>query len=110
MARATRDRIERVGRCRAYRRACLEQISPLEEHMGWDGIDVLKADAARLAIADGIGAAVSTIIDRRAPVMARAALGLRQPRGVRPTTWATGPGTLLCARSIGLAVNPPRSR
>jgi len=33
------------GASRAYRRACLEQVSPLEERMGWDGIDVLKANA-----------------------------------------------------------------
>ena len=33
------------GACRAYRAACLEQVSPLEERMGWDGIDVLKANA-----------------------------------------------------------------
>lgn len=31
------------GCSRAYRAACLEQILPLEEHMGWDGIDALKA-------------------------------------------------------------------
>jgi len=33
------------GAARAYRAACLEQVSPLEERMGWDGIDVLKANA-----------------------------------------------------------------
>jgi poly-beta-1,6-N-acetyl-D-glucosamine synthase len=32
------------GCARAYRAACLEQILPLEEQMGWDGIDVLKAE------------------------------------------------------------------
>lgn len=31
------------GCSRAYRSACLEEILPLEERMGWDGIDVLKA-------------------------------------------------------------------
>lgn len=31
------------GCSRAYRSACLEQILPLEEHMGWDGIDAIKA-------------------------------------------------------------------
>jgi biofilm PGA synthesis N-glycosyltransferase PgaC len=31
------------GAVRAYRRACLEQVLPLEERMGWDGIDELKA-------------------------------------------------------------------
>jgi glycosyltransferase involved in cell wall biosynthesis len=33
------------GATRAYRRQCLEQILPLEEGMGWDGTDELKAQA-----------------------------------------------------------------
>jgi poly-beta-1,6-N-acetyl-D-glucosamine synthase len=32
------------GCCRAYRAACLAQVLPLEEQMGWDGIDALKAE------------------------------------------------------------------
>lgn len=32
------------GAARAYRRECLEIVSPLEESMGWDGIDELKAN------------------------------------------------------------------
>jgi poly-beta-1,6-N-acetyl-D-glucosamine synthase len=32
------------GAARVYRRACLEQVLPLEERMGWDGIDVVKAN------------------------------------------------------------------
>jgi len=31
------------GAERAYRRACLDQVLPLEERMGWDGIDELRA-------------------------------------------------------------------
>jgi len=31
------------GAARAYRRECLEVVLPLEERMGWDGIDSLKA-------------------------------------------------------------------
>jgi hypothetical protein len=31
------------GACRAYRRGCLEEILPLEEHMGWDTLDLMKA-------------------------------------------------------------------
>jgi glycosyltransferase involved in cell wall biosynthesis len=31
------------GASRAYRRECLVGVLPLEEHMGWDGIDRLKA-------------------------------------------------------------------
>lgn len=31
------------GATRAYRWACLEDVSPLEERLGWDGIDWLKA-------------------------------------------------------------------
>jgi biofilm PGA synthesis N-glycosyltransferase PgaC len=33
------------GAARAYRRACLDAVLPLEERMGWDGIDELKAQA-----------------------------------------------------------------
>jgi biofilm PGA synthesis N-glycosyltransferase PgaC len=32
------------GAARAYRLRCLEEILPLEERMGWDGIDVIKAN------------------------------------------------------------------
>jgi glycosyltransferase involved in cell wall biosynthesis len=31
------------GAVRAYRRECLQQVLPLEERIGWDGIDELKA-------------------------------------------------------------------
>jgi poly-beta-1,6-N-acetyl-D-glucosamine synthase len=31
------------GAARAYRRECLQQVLPLEERVGWDGIDELKA-------------------------------------------------------------------
>jgi glycosyltransferase involved in cell wall biosynthesis len=34
------------GAARAYRRACLDDVLPLEESMGWDGIDALKAGLA----------------------------------------------------------------
>lgn len=40
-ARVTRDHVR--GAVRAYRRECLAQVTPLEERMGWDGIDELKA-------------------------------------------------------------------
>jgi glycosyltransferase involved in cell wall biosynthesis len=39
--RVTRDHVR--GAIRAYRAACLEQVTPLEERMGWDGVDELKA-------------------------------------------------------------------
>ena len=32
------------GASRAYRRACLDDVLPLEEFMGWDGIDQIKAN------------------------------------------------------------------
>lgn len=34
------------GAARAYRRECLEHVLPLEERMGWDGIDSIKASLA----------------------------------------------------------------
>jgi glycosyltransferase involved in cell wall biosynthesis len=32
------------AQCRAYRWACLQDVLPLERHMGWDGIDEVKAN------------------------------------------------------------------
>lgn len=40
----TRDHVR--GATRAYRAECLQQVSPLERRMGWDGIDELKAQVA----------------------------------------------------------------
>jgi glycosyltransferase involved in cell wall biosynthesis len=37
----TRDHVR--GATRAYRAACLAQVLPLEQRMGWDGVDELKA-------------------------------------------------------------------
>jgi len=34
------------GAARAYRRACLENVLPLERRLSWDGIDLLQADLA----------------------------------------------------------------
>lgn len=34
------------GATRAYRRECLDVVLPLEERVGWDGIDELRANAA----------------------------------------------------------------
>ena len=33
------------GASRAYRRTCLEQVLPLEQRMGWDGVDEFRANA-----------------------------------------------------------------
>jgi UDP-N-acetylglucosamine transferase subunit ALG13 len=32
------------GQCRAYRRRCLADVWPLEERIGWDGLDEMKAN------------------------------------------------------------------
>jgi poly-beta-1,6-N-acetyl-D-glucosamine synthase len=32
------------GQCRAYRRSCLGDVSPLEERVGWDGVDEIRAN------------------------------------------------------------------
>ena len=32
------------GACRAYHRECLREILPLDEHMGWDTLDQIKAN------------------------------------------------------------------
>jgi len=34
------------GAARAYRRACLEDVLPLERRLSWDGIDLVQADLA----------------------------------------------------------------
>ena len=46
------------GATRAYRWECLQQVLPLEERLGWDGIDEFKANCARLAHRDAEGASV----------------------------------------------------
>lgn len=43
-ARVTRDHVR--GATRAYRAACLADVLPLEERMGWDAIDELRARVA----------------------------------------------------------------
>lgn len=43
------------GAARVYRKACLDRILPLDERMGWDGIDVVKANVR--------GWSTSTVLD-----------------------------------------------
>jgi hypothetical protein len=64
------------GAARAYRRACLEDVLPLEEQMGWDGIDALKAGLA--------GWTTRTIIDL--PFFHHRAEGERD--GARRRAWS----------------------
>jgi glycosyltransferase involved in cell wall biosynthesis len=46
------------GATRAYRAGCLEDVLPLEERMGWDGIDELKARVYARATGDPDGVGV----------------------------------------------------
>jgi biofilm PGA synthesis N-glycosyltransferase PgaC len=64
------------GAARAYRRACLDDVLPLEERMGWDGIDALKAGLA--------GWKTQTIVDL--PFFHHRAEGERD--GARTRAWA----------------------
>ncbi len=64
------------GAARAYRRECLSHVLPLEEHMGWDGIDELKAR--------GRGWATTTFEDL--PFRHHRPEGVRD--GVKPRAWA----------------------
>jgi biofilm PGA synthesis N-glycosyltransferase PgaC len=64
------------GAARAYRRACLDDVLPLEESMGWDGIDALKAGLA--------GWKTQTIVDL--PFFHHRAEGERD--GARRLAWA----------------------
>jgi len=43
-ARVVRDHVR--GAIRAYRWECLRQVTPLEERIGWDGVDEIKAQVA----------------------------------------------------------------
>jgi hypothetical protein len=38
------------GAARAYRRACLDDVLPLEERMGWDTLDLVKAETRGWAV------------------------------------------------------------
>lgn len=58
------------GAEKAYRRACLEVVLPLEERMGWDGIDELKA-----AVNGWRTASFAEL-----PVKHHRKLGVREPR------------------------------
>ena len=80
------------GASRAYRWECLEELLPLEERMGWDGIDEFKANARgwRTTAFEDLpfrhhrreGERDGTPW-RRAP----------EPGSAPRTTWATAPGT-----------------
>lgn len=59
------------GAVRAYRRACLDDLLPLEERMGWDGIDEIKAAV--------LGWRTATITE--IPFYHHRALGGREPTG-----------------------------
>ena len=93
------------GAARAYRRACLDDVLPLEERMAWDGIDEMKAHAA--------GWHTMTLTDlpfrhhrRKASATAAAAVPA-PPRAAPRTTSATAPGTCFCARSITQSASRP---
>jgi glycosyl transferase family 2 len=81
------------GAVRAYRRACLEDVLPLEERMGWDGIDGLKAKARgwKTEVVPGLAFRHHRSVGERDG--ARRARWLAQGRGM----WAMGyrPGYLL---------------
>jgi biofilm PGA synthesis N-glycosyltransferase PgaC len=81
------------GAVRAYRRACLEDVLPLEEGMGWDGIDGLKANARgwKTEVVPGLSFRHHRSVGERDG--ARGARWLAQGRGM----WMMGyrPGYLL---------------
>lgn len=64
------------GAARAYRWACLQDVLPLEERLGWDGIDALKASLR--------GWQTKTL--RNLPFYHYRREGERE--GFRPATWA----------------------
>ena len=95
------------GAVRVYRRECLEQVLPLVERVGWDGLDELKA-------------AVLGWTTRMLPDLAfhhHRRLGARDGpppragalRARRRGSWAIGSATSPCARSIALVATGRRS-
>jgi GT2 family glycosyltransferase len=92
------------GAVRAYRRACLADVLPLEEGMGWDGIDGLKANARgwKTEVVPGLAFRHHRSVGERDG--ARRARWLAQGRGA----WAMGyrPGYLLI-RTLFRAAREP---
>jgi hypothetical protein len=92
------------GAVRAYRRACLDDVLPLEEGMGWDGIDGLKANARgwKTEVVPGLAFRHHRSVGERDG--ARRARWLAQGRGM----WAMGyrPGYVL-ARTLFRARRDP---
>jgi hypothetical protein len=74
------------GATRAYRWDCLQAVLPLEEGMGWDGIDGLKANARgwKTEVVDGLAFRHHRVVGERDG--ARRARWLAQGRG----SWAMG--------------------
>ena len=64
------------GACRAYRRACLDNVLPLEERMGWDSVDEFRANVC--------GWRTRTVLDR--PLRHHRVEGERD--GSRRRAWA----------------------
>ena len=85
------------GASRCYRRECLADVLPLEQRMGWDGVDEFRANAR------GWRTRTSRIC--RSTITGAKASGTERStahgslRAAPPATSATGSGTSRCARS-----------
>ncbi len=96
------------GASRAYRWECLQELLPLEERVGWDGVDEFKANSRGWR----------TIAFEELPLPAPPPRGRARRHGLAgaartrarpPTTSATGPGTSCSARSGTRAASRRRS-
>ena len=96
------------GASRAWRWECLQQVLPLEERLGWDGIDEFKANARGWSTRT-CSTSPSTTTGPRAPGTA-ACTAPASPRAGPPTTWATARGTSPPGRSGSRCATRRRSR
>ena len=95
------------GAARAYRRACLDDVLPLEARMGWDGVDETRANAR--GGTSGSPGCRSSITAPRAGARAPAARCARH-RARPPGSWATRRSTSRCGRCTTLSASRPPSR
>ena len=90
------------AQCRAYRRACLTAVLPLDKHRGWDGVDVVQAELLGWGtlVAGDLGFRHHRAIGARDGSRLRAWPGKARP----PTRWDIACHTSRSARCIAHGV------
>ena len=104
MAATSRNRPGVWGANRAYRWDCLRELLPLEERMGWDTLDLVKATVRGWRTKVMMSSHSATIAWRGNGTAGGPERG--RFRGRLRITWATGSRTSSSARSTGRCTSP----